>query len=243
MLRKNILLLILITISTALLRAQDESKIFFSLFPTESTPFATKGIGSGFYFEDKEYEPLPDSLSLIYICFNNEDKMYFSYTQEHMEDPTYGKKIVKKYQYYPVAKFVHKNFNIVLFPKSDPYREELHARVYSKKGEFIDSLVVNEYRSEQYHKNLMFKHSLIKNDSIITFTYINLFSPDMINSEEFEKLDKTKVIIDQYLIEDHGNFKLSESDTILLKSMITDFENNKSLAEDDPFKRFLEYKN
>jgi len=234
------LLTILILLFSLTIKGQNNEDLFFSFFPKEKTPFLTKGIGySNFYYKNNGYKLLPDSISLKYICLGDTGCLTFSYIRRHLENENYKKKITKKYQFYAVAFFEKEHFNIVLFPFRNPYRKELHARSYTKNGEFIDSLILNDYRSEQYYDNLSFKYSLIKEKNIFVLNYVDLYKPNMRKDNNYKELNKTEVIVNKYKIKKNGYFNRVNQDTILLKSNISIYEPDKRrIDEGNPLNNY-----
>ena len=208
---------------------------FLDLFPEKEFPLLTREYSTDmyFYYNEDKYSLIPDSLILKFICFGDSSKLNYYYYYPPMEEGLEPQEGTVKIEYYAIAKIITENVILIIYPYDSEEDYFIYLNSYTKDGQFIDSLRINDYYSADYYATMRLKTSYIKTDEIITFDYISIGNENLKDKEGKQYL--TKSIVTTYKIEEDGHFTFLKADSSYLHTSYLKFQILEGpLQNDDP---------
>jgi len=228
-------------LSILLLIIQGDFDQFIELFPEikydEYGNFLTRKLNGKDYSDlQNDYPLISDDQSFFHLCNKDSAKLQYVYGLYDMDKGIVTKYVKKLYKHYAISFFRKEDINFVLYSKFDNQAERFLLVSFDKEGKKVDELVVNqEIRSYTSASLNQFRFSLINPNSIKIFNYEDSENP---NKEDNTPLF-TKIVIEDYAIDNLGNFnKVAEDSVVLSKPMRAYSKFNIEPEADDPVYKY-----
>jgi len=237
---KNIILILLLLIASQVAESQSSSfESFQAYFKKENLPYLTRHLSnrSIYYSGTEYYNKLPEEISLNHICKGDTSKMTYYYFLPPMEEGLPSEEGYSLIDYFALNKLVMDDLMLIIYASLSEEEYIVCMDVYNGAKVFTHSVVINSYPTPEYNEAMTHTFSLIKEEELIRFTYLDIAS--LRKRDENNQLLQTEIRVER-LINSKDGFHVEKVETMFSINAYMKFLNvSGSLLNDDPLQYYI----
>ena len=217
---------------------QQLTEFFPKIRYDENGNLLTRHLNAKSYVDLKnEFKRIPDTLSFKYLCDNDTSKFIYKYRLFNMDEDRWTEMIRKKFDHYGIFQFKKGMHYFLIYSKYDTDDQKFFMRSFDSEGNKADELLINEVAHSEAGIDLSrVRFSLINPDGIKVFSYADAENQNKGNNKT---LLVTKVVIEDYAIDNLGRFNKVAIDSMLLHKPMNAYLGFIHMPEgDDPARKY-----
>lgn len=161
-----------------------------------------------------EYSLLTDAENYYYACNQDSSRLYLEYDLYHMEEGYLIKHIKEQYNRYAILSMETDHYDLLMHAKPEKENTFFYLQSYSKSGDLLDEMEVNQRIYEYAPVEPFYQYILIQKKGFKLFAY---------SRNTVEGQYPTKVVISDYTIDNLGKFSIVSKDSAFLEKRINKY--------------------